>query len=70
MNLPKIDISALPDLDTLTGVFGSLANPGQSLQSDDSIVILMVFIYDILLPLPRAAGLPDAYPPGTGGAAA
>ncbi|MBK6800730.1 hypothetical protein [Novosphingobium sp.] len=52
MNLPKIDISALPDLDTLTGVFGSLANPGQSLQSDDSIVILMVFIYDILLPLP------------------
>jgi hypothetical protein len=27
MNLPKIDISALPDLDTLTGMFGSLANP-------------------------------------------
>ena len=52
MNLPKIDISALPDLETLTGVFGSLAHPAQSLQSDDSIIILMVFIYDILLPLP------------------
>lgn len=52
MNLPKIDISTLPDLDTLTGVFGSLANPAQALQSDDTIVILMVFIYDIMLPMP------------------
>lgn len=50
MNLPKIDISALPDLDTLTGVFGSLANPVQSVQSDDSIVILMVFVYDMIIP--------------------
>ncbi len=50
MNLPKIDISALPDLETLTGVFGSLTHPAQSLQSDDSIVILMVFVYDILVP--------------------
>jgi hypothetical protein len=49
MNLPKIDISALPDLDTLTGVFGSLAHPAQSLQSDDSIVVLMVFVYDIII---------------------
>ena len=24
MNLPKIDISSLPDLDVLTGLFGSL----------------------------------------------
>ncbi|MCB2056918.1 MAG: hypothetical protein H6916_01870 [Novosphingobium sp.] len=48
MILPMIDISALPDLDTLTGVFGSLANPGQALLSDDLVVILMVFIYDIL----------------------
>ena len=52
MNLPKIDVSALPDLDTLTGVFGSLAHPAQALQSDDSLVILMVFLYDILLPMP------------------
>ena len=50
MKLPKIDISALPDLETLTGVFGSLAHPAQSLQSDDSIVILMVFVYDMMIP--------------------
>ena len=50
MNLPKIDISALPDLDTLTGVFGSLATPGQAGGSDDTIIILMVFLYEFLLP--------------------
>jgi hypothetical protein len=48
MNLPKIDLSALPDLDTLTGVFGSLANPLQAAGSDDSVVIIMVYIYEIL----------------------
>ncbi len=47
MNLPKIDISALPDLDVLTGVFGSAAH---HMASDDTIVILMVFIYEILNP--------------------
>ena len=31
MNLPKIELSALPDLDTLTGVVGSLAHPAQTL---------------------------------------
>lgn len=50
MNLPKIDVSALPDLDTLTGVFGSLAHPAQALQSDDSIIMIMTFIYDTLVP--------------------
>ncbi len=50
MNLPKIDISALPDLDTLTGVFGSLAHPIQALQSDDTLLILMVFVYDTIKP--------------------
>lgn len=50
MNLPQIDVSALPDLDTLTGVFGSLAHPGNAVMSDDSIIILMVFLYEILLP--------------------
>ena len=45
MNLPMIDLSALPDLSTLTGMFGSLAerSPGH----DDSIVILATFIYDV-----------------------
>lgn len=48
MNLPQIDISSLPDLDVLTGVFGSLNHPGQALLSDDTVVILMVYIYDSL----------------------
>ena len=49
MNLPKIDVSALPDLDTLTGVFGSLSNPAQGLQSNDLIIMIMSFVYDIVL---------------------
>ncbi len=46
MNLPKIDISTLPDLETLTGVFGSLAYPFQAAASDDTLLILMVLVYD------------------------
>ena len=52
MKLPKIDLSALPDLDTLTGMFGCLA--GSNHAHDDSIVLLATFIY-------------DAQPPGGGG---
>jgi len=48
MNLPKIDISALPDLDTLTGVFGSLAKAGNQVIIDDSFIDLMVYIYEII----------------------
>ena len=48
MNLPQIDVSTLPDLDTLTGVFGSTAHPGQALLSNDSIVAMMVFLYEVL----------------------
>jgi hypothetical protein len=50
MNLPKIDVSALPDLDTLTGVFGSLSNPAQGLQSNDLRIMIMTFIYDVVAP--------------------
>lgn len=50
MNLPKIDVSALPDLDTLTGVFGSLSNPAQGLQSNDLLIMIMTFIYDVVTP--------------------
>ena len=44
MKLPKIDLSALPDLDTLTGLFGSLTAdmPGH----DDTVVILATFVYE------------------------
>jgi hypothetical protein len=48
MNLPKIDLSTLPDLETLTGVWGSLMYPLQSLQSDDTIIAMMVFVYDVV----------------------
>ncbi|MGE8143093.1 hypothetical protein ACQKOE_14045 [Novosphingobium sp. NPDC080210] len=48
MNLPTIDISALPDLDTLTGLFGSVANPAQAMSSDDTIFFLMVFLAEVL----------------------
>ena len=42
MQLPKIDLSALPDLETLTGLFGSLTAdmPGH----DDTVVILATFL--------------------------
>lgn len=48
MNLPKLDVSLLPDLDTLTGVFGSLANFGRAdVFDDDSIIVIMVFFYEL-----------------------
>jgi len=48
MNLPKIDISALPDLDTITGVFGSLAHTAHVQSSDDTLIIMMVFVYEVI----------------------
>jgi hypothetical protein len=50
MELPKIDLSALPDLETLTGVFGSLSNPVRAMEFDDSVVVIMVYVYDVLIP--------------------
>ena len=49
MNLPKLDISALPDLDVLTGMFGSLKHfdPGLA-ASNDLITLLMVYLYETL----------------------
>jgi hypothetical protein len=47
MDLPKIDLSNLPDLDALTGVFGSLVDYARVQSSDDSIVILMTFLYEL-----------------------
>ena len=43
MDFPKIDLSLLPDLDILTGLFGSFSvGPGH----DDTVVILATFVYD------------------------
>lgn len=46
MDLPSIDLSSLPDLDTLTGLFGSMFDNAKA-QSDDTIVVLMTFLYDL-----------------------
>lgn len=50
MNLPKIDLSALPDLDTLTSAFGSLFSLGKVGGSDDTGVLIMVFIAENMWP--------------------
>lgn len=44
MNLPKIDLAMLPDLNVLTGLFGSIrtANPGHN----DTIVVLATIVYE------------------------
>lgn len=52
MKLPAIDITKLPDLDTLTGVFGSIQADRPA--HDDSIVILGVYVYEVT---PLAVGL-------------
>jgi hypothetical protein len=44
MKLPKIDLASLPDLQTVTGFFGSLhqRNPGH----DDTIIVLMTIVFE------------------------
>jgi hypothetical protein len=56
MNLPKIDLSSLPDLETLTGVFGSVVDTLKVQSSDDTIIILMTFLYDAFPPTRGAEG--------------
>lgn len=50
MKLPIIDIASLPDLEKLTGIFGSLQ---EGPVHDDSIIILATFVF-------------EASPPGSG----
>lgn len=44
---PKIDAATLPDLETLTGMFGSAVDAAKFYASDDSVIVLMSFLYDI-----------------------
>ena len=44
MNLPHIDLSILPDLTDLVGIFGSIVGDGPG--HDDSVVILATFVYE------------------------
>lgn len=48
MKLPKIDLASLPDLDTLTGMFGSTRTPSPG--HDDTIVLLMTIVYETAPP--------------------
>jgi hypothetical protein len=48
MELPKLNSATLPDLDELTGVYGSQRHPAPAAGSDDSILILMAWLYEIL----------------------
>jgi hypothetical protein len=50
MNLPNIDLSSLPGLDTATGMFGSLLDTSGDVWSDDTIIVLMTFLYDLIPP--------------------
>jgi hypothetical protein len=47
LSLPSIDLSALPGLSHLTGLFGSI---GHVVGSNDSIVILATFVYESIPP--------------------
>lgn len=47
MELPKIDLAALPGLDTVQGLFGSLSDVANA-SVDDRIVVLMVYVYELL----------------------
>ncbi len=53
MELPKIDIADLPDLDVLTGSFGSSlqTDPGLAF-SGDLWLVLMVYIYETMPEFP------------------
>lgn len=46
MKLPLIDLSLLPDLNTLTGVFGSMLTRQPGPGHDDSIVVLATYVFE------------------------
>ena len=48
MKLPMIQLSSLPDLDTLTGFFGTLRIPGH----DDTIIVIASVVYESAPPPP------------------
>lgn len=47
MNLPKIDLSLVPDLNELVGMFGSTIDThAGGLVARDALVVVMVYLYD------------------------
>jgi hypothetical protein len=47
MDLPKIDIMAMPDLPAATSIFA--VQPGTESMSDDTMSVLMAYIYEMTL---------------------
>lgn len=45
MNLPKIELEQLPELEEKTGVFGSVTSSGGGGYSDDRVIAIMVYVY-------------------------
>nr|WP_298896884.1 hypothetical protein [uncultured Altererythrobacter sp.] len=48
MNLPKIELDAIPGLDTATGIYGSVMQAAANY--DDSVVAVMVIVYETAVP--------------------
>lgn len=48
MNIPKIDVSAVPGLESAQGLFGSIKQA--SAPYEDGVVDVMVYVYDVLPP--------------------
>lgn len=44
MKFPKIDLASLPDLNTVTSMFGAMRSSGPG--HDDSVVVLMTIVYE------------------------
>lgn len=55
MDFPKIDLETIPGLDTATGIFGSVTQ--STANFDDTIVAIMVAVYEKFPPPPPPAGL-------------
>ncbi|WP_168176311.1 hypothetical protein [Novosphingobium sp. PC22D] len=47
MTIPRIDISTLPDDDLPIALYGSSSETADASGSDDSLIILMTFLYNI-----------------------
>lgn len=48
MNIPKIDLSAVPGLDVANGIYGSVSQVAGTY--DDKIVAIMVYVYETVPP--------------------
>jgi hypothetical protein len=53
--MPKIDLASLPGLETAQGLFGSLSQQANAF--DDTIVDIMVYLYEVLPPPPPPGAL-------------